>query len=46
MMRYFIYARGLRIVGLTLPLAGCGAAGAPSFILVGAYFPDWMFCGR
>ena len=24
---------------------GCGRAGAPSFVLFGAYFPGWMLCG-
>jgi hypothetical protein len=27
-----------------IALGGCGAAGAPSFVIVGAYFPGWMFC--
>ena len=30
--------------GLLLGLTGCVAAGAPSFILFGAYFPAWMLC--
>jgi hypothetical protein len=25
-------------------LSGCGGGGAPSFVIVGAYFPGWMFC--
>jgi hypothetical protein len=29
---------------LPLALVGCGARGAPSFAIVGAYFPAWMFC--
>ena len=29
---------------LTLALAGCTQAGAPSFVLFGAYFPAWMVC--
>ena len=39
------HARVVAILGLLLPLGGCGAGGAPSFILSGAYFPGWMFCG-
>jgi YtcA family len=27
-----------------LLLDGCAVRGAPSFPLVGAYFPDWMLC--
>ena len=27
---------------LSIALSGCGARGAPSFTLVGAYFPAWM----
>ncbi|OUJ15283.1 YtcA family lipoprotein [Acetobacter sp. DsW_063] len=27
-----------------LLLAGCSTDAAPSFSLVGAYFPDWMLC--
>jgi hypothetical protein len=27
-----------------LSLSGCGAAGAPSYDLFGAFFPAWMFC--
>jgi hypothetical protein len=29
---------------ILLSLGGCGATGAPSFILFGAYFPAWMVC--
>mgnify|MGYP002479646911 FL=1 len=29
----------------TLPLAGCTTHHAPSFSLMGAYFPSWMLCG-
>lgn len=32
-------------IGSTLLLGGCAVQGAPSFALVGAYFPDWMLCG-
>jgi multidrug efflux pump subunit AcrB len=28
-----------------LGLAGCSSAGAPAFIVLGAYFPGWMLCG-
>ncbi|KXV09369.1 hypothetical protein AD931_04375 [Gluconobacter oxydans] len=32
--------------GLTLlATGGCSLRGAPSFPVVGAYFPDWMVCG-
>jgi YtcA family len=26
-------------------LGGCEVRGAPSFVIVGSYFPGWMFCG-
>lgn len=29
---------------LVLPLAGCGWGGAPTRVVVGAYFPAWMLC--
>ncbi len=29
---------------LLLILGGCSRVGAPSFVLFGAFFPDWMFC--
>ncbi len=29
---------------LPLILGGCSRIGAPSFVLFGAFFPDWMFC--
>lgn len=29
---------------LALPLAGCGWGGAPTRVIVGAYFPAWMLC--
>jgi hypothetical protein len=36
-------------VALLLPallsLSGCGAAGAPSYDLFGAFFPAWLLCG-
>jgi hypothetical protein len=28
-----------------LSLSGCGAAGAPSYDLFGAFFPAWLLCG-
>ena len=34
----------IRVAALLLGLSGCAAAGAPSFILFGAYFPAWMLC--
>jgi hypothetical protein len=27
-----------------LALSGCSGAGAPSYVIVGSYFPGWMFC--
>jgi hypothetical protein len=27
-----------------LILSGCSRSGAPSLVLFGAFFPDWMFC--
>ncbi|MFT8807768.1 YtcA family lipoprotein [Gluconobacter sp.] len=35
----------LCISGLCLVTGGCSLRGAPSFPVVGAYFPDWMVCG-
>jgi YtcA-like protein len=29
---------------LSLTLGGCSRIGAPSFVIFGAFFPDWMFC--
>ncbi len=29
---------------LSLILSGCARIGAPSFVLFGAFFPDWMLC--
>jgi hypothetical protein len=29
---------------LSLILGGCSRSGAPSLVLFGAFFPDWMFC--
>lgn len=36
--------RALTASGL-LALSGCSQNHAPSFVLFGAYFPDWMLCG-
>ncbi len=36
--------KALRPVALVLPLSGCAAPGASSFVLFGAYFPAWMLC--
>jgi hypothetical protein len=39
--------RGILPAAILLPalsLSGCGAAGAPSYDLFGAFFPAWMFC--
>lgn len=34
------------LVAVLLLLSGCGVGwGAPSFVLFGAFFPAWMFCG-
>jgi YtcA family len=30
---------------LASALGGCEVSGAPSFEIVGSYFPGWMFCG-
>lgn len=36
----------LSLSGLCLvATGGCSLRGAPSFPVVGAYFPDWMVCG-
>lgn len=29
---------------ISITLSGCANQGAPSFALVGAYFPAWMIC--
>jgi hypothetical protein len=31
-------------IAFLVGLGGCTVQGAPSLILFGAYFPDWMFC--
>jgi YtcA family len=28
----------------SVALSGCGERGAPSFVIVGSYFPGWMIC--
>jgi hypothetical protein len=28
----------------SIALGGCRGRGAPSFVIVGSYFPGWMFC--
>jgi hypothetical protein len=38
----FLYA--LLISFPSFALSGCGVRGAPSFVIVGSYFPGWMFC--
>jgi hypothetical protein len=30
---------------IAVALCGCEVSGAPSFVIVGSYFPGWMFCG-
>ncbi|WP_245528416.1 YtcA family lipoprotein [Gluconobacter morbifer] len=37
--------RLLPVLCLGFGLGGCSTGGAPSFPLVGAYFPAWMLCG-
>jgi hypothetical protein len=29
---------------VSFALSGCSGAGAPSYVIVGSYFPGWMFC--
>ena len=38
------YANALLAVMLSFPAFGCSRSAAPSFEIVGAYFPAWMFC--
>jgi hypothetical protein len=33
------------LLPVVLSLSGCGAAGAPSYDLFGAFFPAWLLCG-
>ena len=43
--RFAFWRRLLRPRYLTsLVLSGCHITGAPSFVIVGSYFPGWMFC--
>ncbi|CDY78969.1 hypothetical protein BGLT_01662 [Caballeronia glathei] len=45
-MRLFRWAGLMRAIGVavvaTVPTSGC--AYAPSISVLGAYFPDWLFC--
>jgi hypothetical protein len=34
----------LLFVFLVFALSGCGARGAPSFVIAGSYFPGWLLC--
>ncbi|QCE32986.1 hypothetical protein FAI41_04885 [Acetobacteraceae bacterium] len=36
--------RLLKKIPLFILLAGCACRGAPSFPIVGAYFPGWLIC--
>ncbi|WP_252354015.1 MULTISPECIES: YtcA family lipoprotein [unclassified Acetobacter] len=51
MSKLYHFAAMLRLsirpfgISSALLLGGCTVQGAPSFSLVGAYFPDWMLCG-
>jgi hypothetical protein len=38
------HAKVLLAPTLVLVLGGCSQSGAPSLVLFGAYFPDWMLC--
>jgi hypothetical protein len=38
------YANALSAMMLSFPLYGCSRGAAPSFEIVGAYFPAWIFC--
>ena len=40
-----IWRRAALLLPALLFLAGCGAAGAPSYDLFGAFFPAWLLCG-
>lgn len=41
-----LWRGGVRVAAgaASLALGGCDGAGAPSFVLFGAYFPAWMLC--
>jgi YtcA family len=34
----------LTLICLSATLAGCAIRGAPTYPIVGAFFPGWMFC--
>ena len=36
--------RAAAAIAILVALGGCAAREAPSFIVLGAYFPVWMFC--
>ncbi len=36
--------RFLTPISLSATLAGCASRGAPTYPIVGAFFPGWMFC--
>ena len=36
--------RFLTPISLSVTLAGCAIGGAPTYPIVGAFFPGWMFC--
>ena len=36
--------RVVLLVVMSCTLTGCSLAGAPSFVLFGAFFPAWMLC--
>ena len=38
------YANASSAVLLACPLIGCARSAAPSFEIVGAYFPAWLLC--
>ncbi len=38
-------AAAIAMLGLAFELAGCGARGAPTLSVFGAYFPGWLLCG-
>jgi hypothetical protein len=38
------HAKLLLAPTLVLVLGGCSQGGAPSLVLFGAFFPDWMLC--
>lgn len=44
MKRAGLCVRTLAGAAALLPLGGCGGHDAPSYVIVGAYFPEWMLC--